>query len=130
MDLITDIVTEPVSASELRRAVDVCSAARQAKDQTETHLLIIAEFIDELEPEHISAIMFRMEALARLIRGERPDSWTIELDGKHQVLARETVLEAAAAAALLVSLDQNEIGFEPESFKQLALGFPAGAGHA
>src|SRR5205085_11697164 len=63
--------------------------------------------------EKVQAIMFRMEALARLLENEDTSGWTLRLPNG-AVLTQEPILAAAAVEKLIDK--ESDVGFGRESF--------------
>jgi hypothetical protein len=66
------------------------------------------------DQEKVSAIMFRMEALAKLIQGEGIPGWTESEAPDGSVLTQESVFAAAAVHPLIEK--DGDVEFDRESF--------------
>jgi len=71
------------------------------------------------DPDKVSAICFRMAALAKIITKQAAPGWTLGKDKEGGVLTHQALLEAAAVFPL--SMIDGDVGFELEGFLAKAL---------
>jgi hypothetical protein len=120
---------EPVPVDLLIRANDAVS--RNA-GQGLADVSIIAEFANELRPDTIIALSYRLRAMAMLAASPVGAAWTLNVRGKPYKLVSEAFFAAAAEAPLEIEPLQlvGEISFDPQSFLEYALTKARTAGSA
>lgn len=126
MGILDDIASSEVTAEMLLRADDAAKRRREEDasegdlhDWDSTLFAVLAELSRDVDSATISAIMFRMEALSRLIVDRTIEHWILRVEGKDYVLADEAIFEAAARASLDLSGDRPS--FDPAEFREIAL---------
>jgi hypothetical protein len=115
--MIERINNVPVSKEELLELVDETEQLDPEERCYESHLVTLIR-LQHGNHEKVSAIMFRMEALARLLAQEGATGWTLPLPNGG-LLTQEPVFAAAAIQPLI---EQNgDVAFDREEFFQKVL---------
>lgn len=115
--MIEQVNNVSVSKEDLIEAVQEIGELDPEERDFTGHAITIVR-LHSGEPEKVKAIMFRLEALARLLAREGAPGWTLALPNE-AVLTQEPVF---AAAAVQPMIEQNgRVAFERDSFLQKVL---------
>ncbi len=125
-DFLTGINTNEVSAAELMEVVEEVNQLHADQPQLEDIAIVILQLHPD-SPDKRTGIMFRMEALARLLSEEGVPGWT--LPGPSGSLFMKEAVLAAAAVQPVIEKD-NHVAFEHEAFLQKVLELAQPAGEA
>ena len=82
---------------------------------------IIKALSKEVSTDDLLAISYRLEALAKLIRGDDISGLTMNLNGRDYKLINEAAFRAAATCPLVLRGTLGEVEFNRQEFLQLAL---------
>lgn len=107
----------PVSKDELLSVVQEVGQSDPGGHDMTAHA-IAAIRLNPGDPGKVKAIIFRLEALARLLAGEGAPGWTLSLPGG-AVLTQEPVFAAAAVQPLVEQA--GEVTFDREAFLEKVL---------
>lgn len=122
MSFIEKVMDLRVEPDLLKRVSDAVELERATDDPAPYYIIAIRELsADTADPVTIAAVVFRMEALARLIQRKAIGKWTISVLRQEHVLVPEAVFVAASRAPLHVSDDGKSVDFHTEEFLTLAL---------
>jgi hypothetical protein len=134
-NIADDINSTHVSEETMIRVQDAANARGEAvrevgekPDLMDAFFAIKDEFGDELSHRQIVAIMFRMMALATLVKERSIGKWAIPVSGQEYVLVQEAVFRAAARAKL--HSVGNSLAFDPSEFVTIALAVAEEEGNA
>lgn len=122
MSFIDKVLSLSVDPKLLMRVADAVDREQQADDPAPYYIVAIRELSGEVA-DHITiaAVVFRMEALARLVQSKAIGKWTITVLRQEHVLVPEAVFVAAAQSPLRIAGDGKAADFDPEEFLQHAL---------
>ena len=84
----------------------------------------------EAATDDLLAVTYRLQALAKLTRGDDISGLTLNLHGREYKLINEAAFKAAATCSLVLRGTFGEVEFDREEFLRLALSFaePKGSG--
>jgi hypothetical protein len=115
--MMRQVNATPVSQEELLSVIrEVRESGPESRDMTGHALIAVRLYSDD--PDKVKAIMFRLEALARLLSEQEAPGWTLSIPNG-AVLIQEPVF-ASAAVQPLVEQD-GEVAFEREAFLEKVL---------
>jgi len=116
-----------VSADLLIRANSAAAAGPRGFENAT--ISIIKALSRELSTDDLLAITYRLQALAKLTRGDEVAGLTMKLHGREYNLINEAAFKAAAACSLVPGDTFGEVEFDREEFLRLALSFAEAEGN-
>jgi hypothetical protein len=119
----------PVSADLLTRAN--LAAAEGPRGFENAMISIVQALSQEVSPDDLLAVTYRLQALAHLLRYEGEDivGFTMSVDGKDYKLINDAALKAAAACPLSLPDRMSDVQFNRDRFLELALSFTEAEGN-
>jgi hypothetical protein len=115
--MMSRVNATPISTDELTSVVQEVGQSEPEDRDWHGHTLAAIRLYPN-DPDKVKAIIFRLEALARLLVNEGAPGWTLSLpDGSD--LTQEAVFAAAAVQPLIEQ--QGEVAFDRETFLEKVL---------
>jgi hypothetical protein len=118
MTFLQEVIDAEISPDHIRRVVHA-SEAREP-DGTPVEFLVLGEFHGELTQRQIAAIVFRMEALAHVIKERKAEKWIVQVLRQEYVLVPDAILIATATAPLILP-ERGRPSFKMDEFLRIAL---------
>lgn len=115
--LVTGEILERANEAGSRRGEEM-RAVGERPDYMDVFFAILDELDGHVDKSAIPAIMFRLQALAALVKDRALGKWTMNVEGQDYSLVQAAVFKAAAKAPLG---HNNEIAFDPTEIVRLAL---------
>jgi hypothetical protein len=120
MGFLDEVASARVDPDHIRRVVDLVEAQREDADSMPAPFAVLREFHGELSATDMSAIIFRLEALAEAIKERRTGKWVVEVLHQEYVFVPDAILVAAALAPLNLP-DRGRPSFDMPRFLEIAL---------
>jgi hypothetical protein len=119
----------PVSADLLTRAN--LAAAKGPRGFENAMISIVQALSQEVSPDDLLAITYRLQAMAHLLQREGEDiaGFTMSVDGKNYKLINDAALKAAATCPLSLPGRMSDVRFDSDRFLELALSFAEAEGN-
>jgi hypothetical protein len=97
------------------------TAYRERHGQADVTIALVTTLANDHKPDEITAVSYRLGALAKLIREGEGGKWTIPVLNQEYRLVNESLFRAAARAPLFEARTVGEVSFDPETFLKIAL---------
>lgn len=119
---LEQVLCEPVKPRDIERALQavdrLIGARRGDVEAYAAPFIVVATTRGRWSPIKRAAVVFRIEALVRILRSGAVPEWSVAVPGESALLVHRSAIVAAASATLA---EGRELRFDEEEFKRLAI---------